>query len=80
MAPRLTLKGPWGPRRIGLLVMVILFGITIWKRQGPITVTVLVLLAVLVAGVGVFAERIYMRRRSQANSSDQPPTKPSDAI
>jgi hypothetical protein len=65
MNPKVTLRGHWGPQRVGFLLMGILFGINIWRTQGPVTVLVTVLAGLSVAVIGVMIERRWLRRSTR---------------
>jgi hypothetical protein len=60
--PRLSLRGHWGPGRIGFLGAAVLFGIAIWRSQGPLIALVAVGSGLLVAGICVVIERRALRK------------------
>jgi len=64
MNSRVTLRGRWGPRRIGFLLTTVLLSVGIWRSQGPLTVAIVLLLGLVMAYVGVFLERRWLKKRS----------------
>ena len=63
MNSRVTLGGRWGPRRIGFLLTAALLSVGIWRSQGPATVAIVLVLGLVMAYVGVFLERRWLKNR-----------------
>ena len=69
MNPRMTLKGGWGPSRICFLLSAILLSVGVSRRQGPLIVVILVAVGLLVAALGVWIERRWIRHSAEDRQS-----------
>ena len=69
--PRVTLKGRWGPRRIGFLLSFVLLSVGIWRSQGPIAVVIVVALGLGMAFFGVMLERRWLRHSAKRSTTEE---------